>query len=155
MHICNFNLCMIIAITHRYKALTYSKLTDYKECPQWPMRCPNHCSTEVKLTRSTLQVHLKKDYPEQVITYQFRYACRARLKRKDMAQHMTDHIYEMKQVSWWLSLIALLLSSVLCLLCFLIFRPYVSESQVSQVCQSHSCITSVLVICLAIYYLHS
>ena len=103
--------------------LTYSQLTNthYKECPQWPMRCPNHCSTEVKLTRSTLQDHLENNCPEQVISCQFKYMCSVRLKKKDMAQHMTDHIYEMKQVSLWLSIIALLL-----ILFFLIFKSYMS-----------------------------
>ena len=106
-----------------YETLTYSHLTNihYKECPQWPMRCPNHCSTEVKLMRSTLQDHLEGNCPDQVISCQFGYMCRVRLKRKDMAQHMTDHIKVMNQVSLWLSIIALLL-----LLHFFIFKSYMS-----------------------------
>ena len=99
--------------------LTRSTLQDHIEiCPAQPMTCPNHCSTKEKLTRSTLQDHLNNNCPEQFISC---HMCSVRMKRKDMAQHITDHIYEMKQVSWWLSIIALLL-----ILCFIIFKSYMS-----------------------------
>ena len=89
-----------------------------EKCPAHPMTCPNYCSTEEKLTRSTLQDHLNNNCPEQFIPC---HMCSVRLKRKHMAQHMTDHIYEMKQVSLWLFIIALLL-----ILCLFIFRSYMS-----------------------------
>ena len=56
-------------------------------CPAYPMKCPNHCATEEKLTRSTLQYHLGIIYPEQVINCQFA-GCTARKKRKKMNTHM-------------------------------------------------------------------
>ena len=78
-------------------ALTYHGLVNnhYKHCPNWPMRCPNHCSTEVKLTRSTLQDHLENNCPEQVISCQFAEAgCTVRVKRKNMADHIQQFVTE-------------------------------------------------------------
>ena len=63
--------------------------THYKHCPSWPMRCPNHCGTEEKLTRSTLQYHIDNNCPEQVISCQFAKAgCTVRVKRKEMVNHI-------------------------------------------------------------------
>ena len=79
--------------------LPYHELvnTHCKECPDWPMRCPNHCSTEsVKdLTRSTLQDHLNNNCPEQVISCQFAEAgCTVRVKRREMADHIQQSVGE-------------------------------------------------------------
>jgi hypothetical protein len=58
-----------------------------KECQKWPMRCPNHCGTEEKLTRSTLQNHIEK-CSDQLIPCQFaEFGCNAMVKRKEMANH--------------------------------------------------------------------
>ena len=76
---------------------TYSKIiTDhYKECPSWPKRCPNHCGTEEKLMRSTLQDHVDNNCPEQVISCQFAEAgCTVRVKRKEMADHIQKAVGE-------------------------------------------------------------
>ena len=77
---------------------TYSKIitTHYKNCPSWPMRCPNHCGTdEEKLTRSTLQDHIGNNCPEQVISCQFAEAgCTVRVKRKEMANHIQKAVGE-------------------------------------------------------------
>ena len=79
--------------------LPYHQLVNahYKECPDWPMRCPNHCSTESEkdLTRSTLQDHLEDNCPEQVISCQFAEAgCTVRVKRKEMADHIQQSVEE-------------------------------------------------------------
>ena len=71
--------------------------THYKECPDWPMRCPNHCNSEsVKdLTRSTLQDHLEDNCPEQFISCQFAEAgCTVRVRRKEMADHIQQSVGE-------------------------------------------------------------
>ena len=78
-------------------ALTYHTLVNnhYKHCPDWPMRCPNYCSTEVKLTRSTLQGHLEDNCPEQVISCQFaEVGCTVRVERKEMADHIQQSVGE-------------------------------------------------------------
>ena len=88
--------CPRCACAHE-PALTYFGLVNnhYKHCPNWPMRCPNHCSTEVKLTRSTLQDHLEDNCPEQVISCQFAEAgCTVRVKRKEMADHIQQSVGE-------------------------------------------------------------
>ena len=92
---------------------TYQNLIQYhyKECPQWPLRCPNHCGTDSMLTRSTLQDHLENHCREQVISCQFAEAgCTVRAKRKKMADHiqqsmgehmtsmMSDHIKVKKEL---------------------------------------------------------
>ena len=79
--------------------LTYHELVNVhnKECPDWPMRCPNHCNTESgkDLTRSTLQDHFENNCPEQVISCQFAEAgCTVRMKRKDMADHIQQSVGE-------------------------------------------------------------
>ena len=77
--------------------LTYHRLVNnhYKHCPNWPMRCPNHCGKEEKLTRSTLQDHLEDNCPEQVISCQFAEAgCTVRVKRKEMADHIQQSVGE-------------------------------------------------------------
>ena len=79
--------------------LSYHELVNvhYKECPDWPMRCPNRCSTESgkDLTRSTLEDHLEGNCPEQVISCQFAEAgCTVRVKRKDMANHIQKSVEE-------------------------------------------------------------
>ena len=79
--------------------LPYHELVDthYKECPDWPMRCPHHCDIESgkDLTRSTLQDHLKNHCPEQVISCQFAEAgCTVRVKRKEMADHIQQSVGE-------------------------------------------------------------
>ena len=79
--------------------LPYHELvnTHYKECPDWPMRCPNHCNTESAkdLTRSTLQDHLEGNCPEQVISCQFVEAgCTVRVKRKNMEAHIQQFMGE-------------------------------------------------------------
>ena len=69
--------------------------THYKECPSWPMRCPNHCGTKKKLTRSTLQNHIDNNCPEQVVSCQFAEAgCTVRVKRKEMADHIQKSVGE-------------------------------------------------------------
>ena len=79
--------------------LPYHELvnTHYKECPDWPMRCPNHCSTESgnNLRRSTVQDHLEDNCPEQVISCQFAEAgCTVRVKRKELADHIQQSVGE-------------------------------------------------------------
>ena len=75
-----------------YHELVY---VHYKDCPNWPMRCPNHCSTELELRRSTLQDHLENNCPEQVISCLFAEAgCTVRVKRKDMADHIQQSVGE-------------------------------------------------------------
>ena len=79
--------------------LPYHKLvnTHYKECPEWPMRCPNRCTIEENpvLTRSTLQDHLENNCPEQEISCQFAEAgCTVRVERKEMADHMHEFMGE-------------------------------------------------------------
>jgi hypothetical protein len=71
------------------KRLTYKRLHDVHatQCQKWPMRCPNHCGTEEKLTRSTLQNHIEK-CSDQLIPCQFaEFGCNAMVKRKEMANH--------------------------------------------------------------------
>ena len=82
--------------------LTYLDLIQfhYKECLQWPLRCPNHCGTDSMLTRSTLQDHLENHCLEQVISCQFaEVGCTVRVKRKKMADHtqqsMGEHVTAM------------------------------------------------------------
>ena len=77
--------------------LTYYALisTHYKHCPSWPMRCPNNCGTEEKLTRSTLQDHIDNNCPEQVVSCQFAEAgCTVRVKRREMADHIQKSVGE-------------------------------------------------------------
>ena len=77
--------------------LTYHALisTHYKCCPSWPMRCPNHCGSEEKLTKSTLQDHIDNNCPEQVISCQFAEAgCTVRVKRKEMGDHIQKSVGE-------------------------------------------------------------
>ena len=77
--------------------LLYHELVNahYKECPGWPMRCPHHCSTEVKLTRWNLQDHLDNICPEQVISCPFAEGgCPVWVKRKNMANHMRQSVAE-------------------------------------------------------------
>ena len=79
------------------KHLTYLELVrdHHKECLSWPRRCPNHCDTEEKLTRSTLQDHIDKNCPEQVISCQFAKAgCTVRVKRREMADHIQKAVGE-------------------------------------------------------------
>jgi FtsZ-binding cell division protein ZapB len=59
------------------------------------MRCPNHCDTEEKLTRSTLQDHIDNNCPEQVSSCQFAEAgCAVRVKRKEMTDHIQQSVGE-------------------------------------------------------------
>ena len=77
--------------------LTYHRLINvhYKHCPSWPMRCPNHCGTEEKLTRSTLPDHIDNNCQEQVIFCQFAEAgCTVRVKRREMADHIQKSVGE-------------------------------------------------------------
>ena len=79
--------------------LPYHKLvnTHYKECPEWPMRCPNRCTIGENpvLTRSTLQGHLENNCPEQEISCQFaEVGCTVRVERKEMADHMHEFMGE-------------------------------------------------------------
>ena len=69
----------------------------YKECPNWPMRCPNDCNSESgkDLTRSTLQNHLRNNCPEQVVSCLFAEAgCTVRVKRKNMVDHIQQFVGE-------------------------------------------------------------
>ena len=79
--------------------LPYHKLvnTHYKECPEWPMRCPNRCAIEENpvLTRSTLQGHLENSCPDQETPCQFaKVGCTVRVERKEMADHMHEFVGE-------------------------------------------------------------
>ena len=88
--------CCACGADHKLN-LTYHRLVNdhYKCCPNWPMRCPNHCGKEEKLTRSTLQDHLDGNCPEQVISCQFAEAgCTVRVKRKDMMDHIQQSVGE-------------------------------------------------------------
>ena len=78
-------------------SLTYDRLVGhhYRECEKWPLRCPNRCNTKERLTRSTVNAHLKDNCPEQVISCQFAEAgCTARVKRKEMADHIQQSVGE-------------------------------------------------------------
>ena len=79
------------------QVLTYNEVitTHYKHCPSWPKRCPNHCGTEEKLTRSILQDHIDNNCPEQVISCQFAEAgCTVRVKRREMGDHIQQSVGE-------------------------------------------------------------
>ena len=69
----------------------------YKECREWPCRCPNRCDSQLCLTNQTLEAHLSNDCPEQAIACQFESVqCKEMIKRKNMKQHlnekMADHL---------------------------------------------------------------
>ena len=81
---------------------TYQHLIQYhyRDCPKWPLRCPNHCGTDDMLTRSTLKDHLENHCLEQVTSCQFaEVGCTVRVKRKEMADHiqqsMGEHVTSM------------------------------------------------------------
>lgn len=79
--------------------LTFEILTTqhYRECPDWPARCPNGCSNSLTLTRSTIDNHCSKECPEAFVTCKFAsMGCRVRVKRKALAAHeqnsLADHL---------------------------------------------------------------
>ena len=76
---------------------TYQSLIQYhyKECPKWPLRCPNYCGMDNLLTRSSLRDHLRIHCLEQVISCQFaEIGCTVRVKRKEMADHIQQSMGE-------------------------------------------------------------
>ena len=73
--------------------LTFELLTTqhYKECPDWPARCPNGCSKDLTLTRSTVDNHCSKVCPEAFVSCRFApMGCIVRVKRKNLAPHERD-----------------------------------------------------------------
>ena len=70
--------------------LTFETLTTqhYKECPDWPARCPNGCSSSLTLTRSTIDNHCSRECPEAFVPCRFAsMGCNVRVKRKALADH--------------------------------------------------------------------
>ena len=75
--------------------LTFADLVNrhYKECPQWPARCPNSesCNMGVSFTFSSLAEHLNNDCPHALVSCQFAaVGCDCLVLRKDLPQHLTE-----------------------------------------------------------------
>ena len=63
-------------------------------CPNQPMSCPNQCQ-DTTVTRKTLESHLHKECPLQIVNCEFLYAgCKFKGPRQDMATHMSKKTEE-------------------------------------------------------------
>ena len=83
--------------TSSISRLTFGDLVNrhYKECPQWPARCPNSesCNVGKSFTRSSLAEHLNSSCPDALIHCQFaEIGCGSVVLRKDHPQHLRESL---------------------------------------------------------------
>ena len=73
------------------EGLTYDSFTrkHYKECPSWPLICPNECEASLQsgspILRSAVEEHLEVCVEQ---TVQCALGCGKQIKRKDMSRHI-------------------------------------------------------------------
>ena len=75
------------------EALTYRDIiiAHQYNCLLWPTRCPKSCDSYLTLTRSSVDIHARKECPQTMIDCKFAgVGCRVRRKRKEMPGHMKD-----------------------------------------------------------------
>ena len=76
--------------------MPYKQMTSvhYKECPYWPMRCPNHCEDGHLLQRNTLDDHRRHDCLKETIACHFEeFGCSYKTKREDMVEHLKEEVH--------------------------------------------------------------
>ena len=67
----------------------------YRECPQWPVRCPNSdsCNSGLSFTRASLAEHLNENCPQSLVECQFAaMGCESAVLRKDLPQHLSESL---------------------------------------------------------------
>lgn len=66
------------------------KLVHYDVCPKMPLKCPNKCSNEEKITREKMKEHLDVCPDQEVSCKYSEFGCDIKVKRKDFDDHLTS-----------------------------------------------------------------
>jgi len=71
---------------------TYEAITQvhFKECPEYPLDCPNKCTTDM-IKRKDMKTHILETCPLEKVMCQFsEVGCSFVCRRKDIAEHLND-----------------------------------------------------------------
>ena len=72
-------------MTHRELTTTH-----WRECPHWPLRCPNRCK-ERSLKQGSLETHLAQDCPKHIIPCAYKdFGCGFETLREKMTHHLQE-----------------------------------------------------------------
>ena len=82
--------CQYCPLVSTYEQVTGAHL---KECPSYPLNCPNKCSTQ-GLTRSTVPAHREVCPLQQVECEYKRFGCDVVLLRKEVEGHLQTSVQE-------------------------------------------------------------
>ena len=76
-----------VSCEHCRSMIAYKELNQhFKECPEFPLLCPNNCATSLK--RKQIDSHIETDCPNTVVECLYeRFGCKQVVKRCEMAEH--------------------------------------------------------------------
>ena len=76
-----------VSCEHCRSMIVYKELNQhFKECPEFPLLCPNNCATSLK--RKQIDSHIETDCPNTVVECRYeRFGCKQVVKRCEMAEH--------------------------------------------------------------------
>ena len=76
-----------VSCEHCQSMIVYKELNQhFKECPEFPLLCPNNCATSLK--RKQIDSHIETDCPNTVVECLYeRFGCKQVVKRCEMAEH--------------------------------------------------------------------
>ena len=76
-----------VSCEHCRSMIVYKELNQhFKECPEFPLLCPNNCATSLK--RKQIDSHIETDCPNTVVECRYeRFGCKQVVKRCEMEEH--------------------------------------------------------------------
>ena len=76
-----------VSCEHCQSMIVYKELNQhFKECPEFPLLCPNNCATSLK--RKQIDSHIETDCPNTVVECRYeRFGCKQVVKRCEMEEH--------------------------------------------------------------------
>ena len=76
-----------VSCEHCRSMIVYKELNQhFKECPEFPLLCPNNCATCLK--RKQIDSHIETDCPNTVVECRYeRFGCKQVVKRCEMEEH--------------------------------------------------------------------
>ena len=85
-----------VSCEHCRSMIVYKELNQhFKECPEFPLLCPNNCATSLK--RKQIDSHIETDCPNTVVECRYeRFGCKQVVKRCEMEEHKKTN--EMKHL---------------------------------------------------------
>ena len=85
-----------VSCEHCQSMIVYKELNQhFKECPEFPLLCPNNCATSLK--RKQIDSHIETDCPNTVVECRYeRFGCKQVVKRCEMEEHKKTN--EMKHL---------------------------------------------------------